>query len=42
MITLLLALSTSLAVELPDTTLRISRGTTVDVTSMTRPIVIRT
>jgi DUF4097 and DUF4098 domain-containing protein YvlB len=42
MITLLLALSTSVALEVPDTTLRISRGTTVEVTSMTRPIVIRT
>jgi DUF4097 and DUF4098 domain-containing protein YvlB len=42
MITLLLALTTTPAVESPDTTLRISRGTTIEVTSMTRPIILRT
>ncbi len=42
MITLLLALTAPLAIEMPDTTLRISRGTTIEVSSMTRPIVVRT
>ena len=42
MITLLLALAVPLMTELSDTTLRISRGTTIEVNSMTRPVVVRT
>jgi DUF4097 and DUF4098 domain-containing protein YvlB len=42
MITLLLALTAPVALDLPDTTLRISRGTTVEINSMTRPILLRT
>lgn len=42
MITLLLALTAPVALDLPDTTLRITRGTTVEINSMTRPILLRT
>lgn len=42
MITLLLALASPLAMERQDTTIRISRGTNIEINSMTRPILLRT
>ncbi len=42
MIMLLLTLSAPVAMEQPDTTLRISRGTNIEINSMTRPVLLRT